>query len=352
MKRLILFSMLLLVLPAAATATVEIAIAGRAPTQIGEVYLRDGISYLAIDDLLAPLGLKGRWDAVDHVYRIATPAGSAILSPGSHYLRLGDRAIPLEHKPRFIDGRLRVAEEVAILHLGRLAQQPVDYRNLNPGQGQTAAKAAPLDQLFAFLLQKKAAPGAAPLRGVAIDPGHGGEDPGVIGKDGSKEKELVLGQARRLEKLLKMQLGIPVYLSRDGDYTLSAQQRFDVATRPDVGLLIQLHAQNSYAPAARGVTLFVRPLDEASSGVVVGEGPSMALARRLEAALRDEAIPVLGIVRAPLLPLGRGNLPTVLIELGFLSGDSDLLRLKQDEAQERIAQALLKGIKSFNSEQN
>ncbi len=351
MKRLILSLILLLTLPAASLATVEIAVAGRAPTQIGEVYLRDGISYLAIDDLLAPLGLKGRWDAVDHVYRIATPGGSAILSPGSQYLRLGDRAIPLEHKPRFIDGRLRVAEEVAILHLGRLAQQPVDYRNLNPGQGQTASKAAPLDQLFAFLLQKKAAPGAAPLRGVAIDPGHGGEDPGVIGKDGSKEKELALVQARRLEKLLKMQLGIPVYLSRDGDYTLSSKQRFDVATRPDVGLLIQLHAQNSYAVAARGVTLFVRPLDEAQTGVVVGEGPSMALARQLEAALREESIPVLGIVRAPLLPLGRGNLPTVLIELGFLSGDSDLMRLKQDEAQDRVAQALLKGIKNFNSQQ-
>lgn len=351
MKRCVLFLMLLLTLPLPVLATVEIALEGRAPTQIGEVYLRDGVSYLAIDDLLTPLGLKGRWDAVEHVYRINTPAGTAVLSPGSHFLRLGDRAIPLEHKPRFIDGRLRVAEEVAALHLERLAQQPVVYRNLNPGQGQTAAKATPLDQLFAFLLQKKTPVGAAPLLGVAIDPGHGGEDPGVIGKDGSKEKELVLAQARRLEKLLKMQLDIPVYLSRDGDYTLSPKQRFDVAARPDVGLLIQLHAQNSYAPAARGVTLFVRPLDEAQSGVVAGEGPSMDLARRLEAALREDAIPVLGIVRAPLLPLGRGNLPTVLVELGFISGEGDLVRLKQEEAQERVAQALLKGIKKFNSAQ-
>jgi len=351
LKRSLLFAMLLLSLPLPALATVEVATAGNPPTQIGEVYLRDGISYLAIDDLLAPLGLKGRWDAVEHVYRINTPGGTAVLSPGSHYLRLGDRAIPLEHKPRFIDGRLRVAEEVAALHLERLVQQPVVYRNLNPGQGETASKATPLDQLFALLLQKKAPAGAAPLLGVAIDPGHGGEDPGVIGKDGSKEKELVLVQARRLEKLLKMQLGIPVYLSRDGDYTLSPKQRFDVAGRPDVGLLIQLHAQNSYASAARGVTLFVRPLDEAQSGVMVGEGPSMDLARRLEAALREDAIPVLGIVRAPLLPLGRGNLPTVLVELGFLSGEGDLTRLKQDEAQERVAQALLKGIKKFNSAQ-
>lgn len=351
MKRLILASMLFLALPLPALATVEIATAGRAPTQIGEVYLRDGVSYLAIDDLLAPLGLKGRWDAVDHVYRINTPAGTAILSPGSHFLRLGDRAIPLEHKPRFIDGRLRVAEEVAALHLARLVQQPVDYRNLNPGEGRTASKAAPLDDLFAFLLQKKTPTGAATLRGVALDPGHGGEDPGVIGKDGSKEKDVVLGQARRLEKLLKMQLGIPVYLSRDGDYTLSSRQRFEVAAKPEVGLLIQFHAQNSYAPDARGVTLFVRPLDEGQTGAIVGEGPSMVLARRLEAALREEAIPVLGIVRAPLLPLGRGNLPTVLIELGFLSADSDLARLKQDEDQDRVAQALLKGIKQFNAQQ-
>jgi N-acetylmuramoyl-L-alanine amidase len=133
-------SVILALLPFSSFAAVEIGLEGRSPTRIDEVYLRDGACYLAIDDLLAAVGLSGRWDGVKHLYRINTRAGAATLAPGSRTLRLADTAIPLEHAPRFIDGRLRVGEELAAEHLGRLVGATVFYRNLDPGQGETGSK--------------------------------------------------------------------------------------------------------------------------------------------------------------------------------------------------------------------
>ena len=76
-----------------------------------------------------------------------------------------------------------------------------------------AEEESPLDRLFAFLLRKQQPENGPRLRAIALDPGHGGEDPGALGAGGSKEKTAVLEVARRLEKKLKMQLGIPIYLS-------------------------------------------------------------------------------------------------------------------------------------------
>lgn len=142
MRRLLL-PLLLLVLPLSALAAVELGVEGRAPTRIEDVYLRDGVCYLAIDDLLAAVGLSGRWDGVKHLYRITTRSGTATLAPGSRTLQYGDLAIPLAHPPRFIDGRLRVPEEVAAEHLSRLAGTTVYYRNLNPGEGERGSKLPP-----------------------------------------------------------------------------------------------------------------------------------------------------------------------------------------------------------------
>lgn len=347
LRSLILCTLLLALFPGAVPAVVEYGPAG-APTTIQEVYMREGVAYLAIEDVLAPLGLSGQWDAVEHVYRVETSAGTVILSPGSHFLRLGDRFVPLEHRPRFIDGRLRVPEELAAVQLPRLLRVEVDFRNLNPGQADPPRPAGTLDQLFAALLLKKEPQAPAGFRALAIDAGHGGEDPGVIG-GGAKEKDLVLDAARRLEKLAKMEWGIPVYMSRDGDYNVPVQSRFE-SVRPDTDAMLLLHAAGSFSPAVRGIELFIRPVDEAvGAPQEAGEGGSMRLARKLEAALKAEGLTVTGIYRAPLLPLGRGNLPTVLVELGYLTNPQDLALLT-GEGRERIARALLRGARNFAQE--
>lgn len=348
MLRVLLFLLLFLGLSVVAQARIEIFLPGKPSAIIDEVYLHEGVAYLAVDDVLAPLGLSGQWDSVAHVYRIKSPAGSALISPGSHYLRLGERFVPLAHPPRFIDGRLRIAENFIKGQLPVLLGEPVYYRNLDPKKEPATEEQSPLDRLFSFLVRKEQPVNGPALRALAIDPGHGGEDAGAIGPGGSKEKAVTLEIAKRLEKQLKMQLGMPIYLSRDGDYSLSPAQRIESAAHPDVDVLIQLHVQSSFSTAPRGVTLIVRPQEENEQGTLLrGEGGSIRLARVLAAALRSSGIEVAGILQAPLLPLGRGDLPTVLIELGYLTNTADRELLRDPAGQEKLAGALFAGLKNY-----
>jgi N-acetylmuramoyl-L-alanine amidase len=238
-----------------------------------------------------------------------------------------------------------VAEEFLSRHLPGLLDAPVYYRNLQP-IASSAAPASSLDRFFAFILRKKEAVAAPVLRGVAIDPGHGGEDPGALGAGGRKEKEVTLEVARRLERLLKMRLDIPVFLTRSGDYAITPQQRVETAARPEVDILLLLHAQASFSPQLRGPNLFVRP-------DIAGEGEqldSMRLARKLAVALREAGLGQATIRQAPLLPLGRGDLPTVLVEMGYLSNTQDLALLDHASGWDRYADALFAGVRAFADE--
>jgi len=345
---LILLAGLLVSLPA--RASVELAIRDRKPAVIDEVYLSGGDLYLPVDDVMSVLGLEGDWDSVAHVYRFRTPFGKAVISPGSKFVRLGEQFIPLEPPPRFIDGRLRVTENFVVNVLPDLLGQDVFFRNLDPRPRERIPKSSPDDPYFAFLLKKKGDSSENRVRGIVIDPGHGGEDPGSIGPDGIKEKDVVLDLARRLQKMIKMQWDIPVFLTRDGDYTLSPQQRFAQANRPEADLLVLLHAESAFGSQPGGVVLAIRP--EAPGGGGPGGSPSTRaesreLAADLAAELKKSGLAVHDPIEAPLLPLGLGDLPTVLIEAGFLSNPADLERLSDDREMDRLAGSLLRGLKSY-----
>jgi N-acetylmuramoyl-L-alanine amidase len=333
-----------------AGAAVELAWNGGQPHHIDEVYIHQGVAYLAIDDVLSALGLQGDWSSVDHRYYFRSPEGKASMFPGGKFLKVNDRFIPLEHSPLFLDGRFRVAEDFVLVHLPLLTGKEVFYRNLNPQVIATGDETS-LDKLFAFLLQKKQAPGSA-LRGVAIDVGHGGRDPGTLGLRGAKEKEVVLQVARQLEKKIKMELGIPVYLSRDGDYDLTPEQRLKTAAKPDVDLFVLLHAEASFSAATRGINLFLRPADIQAIGrdKAADDSDSLHLALATQQSLLKHEFQVNQVLKAPLLPLGRGNLPTMLVELGYLSNSEDQQYLTSSEGQKRLADGLFDGLRQFAEE--
>lgn len=342
---LILF--LLYVLPV--HAAVEITVEGQPAERVEEVYHRDGMDYLAIDDVLPVLGLSGRWQSVKHVYQIQSPKGTAVISPGSHFLRLGDQMTPLGQPPRFIDGRLRISVNFLQNQLAALVSRPVVYRNLDPNNIQDPNPGTELDRLFAFLLQREPekAKDQRTKTTVAIDPGHGGEDPGVIGIDGIKEKAVTLAVAQGLEKQIKMRLDMPVFLTRNDDYSLQREKRLQNLARSGADLLLVLHAQSSPSTLPHGIVLFVRPREEVASGTVSARDDSMQLAQALKSSLQAAGLPVAGILRAPLLPLGRGDLPTVLVEMGYLSHVSDQARLSVPQGQKDLAVALFEGLNSF-----
>lgn len=345
LKLICLVAFLLLGVVPQASAAVELAVQGKSPQPLTDVYLHQGLPYLALDDLLDVVSLRGHWDAVRHVYSIRTQNGLAELSPGRKNLKIGTKFYPLIDRPRFIDGRLRVSENFVLNQLELLTGRPVYYRNLDPVKEPSGRDSA-MDRLFAFLLRKKH-PSASPgLAGVALDAGHGGLDPGVIAADGTKEKDLTLALTLHLQKILKMNLGVPVYLSRDDDYQLSASQRLETLKHEDIDAWLLLHVGGSFSPAAQGVAIFVRGARPAAAAELPDQ--SLSLAREIMLALEEKEIPVAGIFSSPLVPLGQGNLPTALVELGFLNNPQDLKRLQTVEGQQKLAEALYEGLNSFS----
>lgn len=328
-------------------AELELAPQGKDPVRLTDVYSYDGVPFVAVDDALAAVSLRGHWNSIRHVYRIKTARGWAEITPGSAFLKLQDNYYPLKTKPRFIDGRLRVPEDFLVHQLPLLTGRPVYYRNLDPRPTQKIAGETTLDRLFSFLLRKKQRSAGPKLNAVAIDPGHGGLDNGVIATDGVREKEINLQLARRLSKLLKMNLGVPVYLSRDDDYGLTPEQRVAPVAKEDVDVWLLLHAQASFTAEPQGVTLLVRPEKISSAAQQLEQSNSLRLAKALSLSLVEAGIPVAGIFPTSLLTLGSGDLPTVQIEAGYLSNPQDLERLKDPEQQELLAQALYQGVLSF-----
>lgn len=338
-------------------AAVDIAPRGKDPVRLEDVYQQDSKPYVAIDDILPAVGLSGHWNSVRHVYRIRTRRGWAEISPASEFLKLSEQYYPLNDKPRFIDGRLRVTDAFILNQLPMLVGSPIYFRNLDPGTDNLADRDTnAFEQLFAFLLNKKVGRSGPLIRAVAIDPGHGGLDTGVIASNGFKEKQVNLQVANRLGRQLKMKLGIPIYQSRDGDYELTLEQRLKPASEENVDAWLLLHAQAAISPEPHGVCLFIRPdaslITDADPETQPAAQPSasLRLANALALSLRQAGIQVNGIYPSALLSLGRGELPTVQIELGYLSHPQELEKLQNDEYQDQLALALYQGVRHYAEE--
>lgn len=348
-RRLLLCLLFSLCLAGPVDAALEIR-TGEKTTLISDVYQRDGVALVAIDEVLAALGGSGSWESASRRYLINTPAGRAVISPASSFLVVGERQVKIDHRPRFIDGRLRVSEAFVRDHLLRLFASEARLTNLAPAP--SPASANPVDELIgALLLQSPGAAAGSPWV-VAVDPGHGGDEAGAHGRDGTTEQEINLAVALHLQKLLKMRRADPVVLTRDGDYAVSAGQRLELLRRGNPDLLLLLHCQASFSPRPRGLILYVPPA-AASSGDQ-GDSPlpgrsSRHLAEALRQALVSAGFEIPGLEERALLPLGQGDLPRVLVEMGYLSHPEELAALRNPLYQEKLAQALFAGLESFRT---
>src|SRR5699024_11541396 len=99
----------------------------------------------------------------------------------------------------------------------------------------------------------------------AIDPGHGGEDPGAIGPNGTREKDVVLQIARRLQKHIDAQPNMRAYLTRDGDFFVPLHVRVQKARRVQADLFVSIHDDAWIKPTARGSSVYALSQNGASS---------------------------------------------------------------------------------------
>lgn len=218
---------------------------------------------------------------------------------------------------------------------------------------------------------------------VAIDPGHGGEDPGAIGRRGTCEKNVTLAIAKKLRALIDAEPGMRAMLTRDDDYFVPLNTRVQKARRVRADLFISIHADAFTTPSAKGSSVFALSDHGATSaaarwlaqrenqsdliGGVNLETRDPMLARTLldlsQAAQISDSLRVgrsvldgIGAIstlhkgaveQAGFAVLKAPDIPSILVETAFISNPDEELRLKSDRYQSQMADSMLRGIKRY-----
>lgn len=222
---------------------------------------------------------------------------------------------------------------------------------------------------------------------VALDPGHGGEDPGAIGPNGTREKDVVLQIAHRLRDRINGTTinGNPMraYLTRDADFFVPLHQRVQKARRVQADLFVSIHADAFIEPRARGASVFALSQGAASStaarwladkenkadligGVNVKTQDAHVMRAMLDMSTTAQINDSLKLGSALLGEIGNvgrlhkrnveqagfavlkaPDIPSVLVETAFISNPEEESKLRSDEYQEQLADALMRGIQRY-----
>jgi len=249
----------------------------------------------------------------------------------------------------------------------------------------------PLAQLIEQTQQSQAqqppkTPGAAPvarLATIVVDAGHGGEDPGAIGRRGAREKDITLMIARRLKALIDAEPNMRALLTRDGDYFLPLNVRVDKARAIKADLFVSIHADSFVRRDARGSSVFALSERRATSemakllakkenesdliGGVNFKGKDSYVTQTLldlsQTATIDHSLRLGGSVlqqlgsvndlhkphveQASFAVLKAHDVPSILIETAFISNPQEEKRLASKAYQDKLARAVLAGIKDY-----
>lgn len=222
------------------------------------------------------------------------------------------------------------------------------------------------------------------IKTIAIDAGHGGHDPGAIGKSGLKEKTVTLDVAKRLAVLVKERLGCNVVMTRDKDVFIPLDKRPFIAKSKDADLFVSIHVNATRKRKTRGIETYIQSLrasdreamataarENATSEKKLSElktevekilealdkdnklEDSLTLAHAVQGSLVDNLKPAqphvvnLGVKRAFFYVLINTRMPSILAEIGFISNPEEEKLLRQEAYRQKIAESLYQGVKRF-----
>ncbi|MEI7783285.1 MAG: N-acetylmuramoyl-L-alanine amidase [Betaproteobacteria bacterium] len=240
-----------------------------------------------------------------------------------------------------------------------------------------------------------AAPPAAPPAGVsrrqpsdrmvivALDPGHGGEDPGAVGPGGTREKDVVLQIALLLRERINARASMRAVLTRDADYFVPLHVRVQKARRVQADLLISIHADAFFTPRPQGASVFVLSergasssaarwlADKENSADAIGgvnlrvrdQGVRQALLDMSTTAQITDSLQVGSAMLGELSRVGKlhkprveqaafavlkaPDIPSVLVETAFISNPDEEARLREPDYQQELADAMMRGIDRY-----
>jgi N-acetylmuramoyl-L-alanine amidase len=176
---------------------------------------------------------------------------------------------------------------------------------------------------------------------VVIDAGHGGRDPGAIGRSGIPEKQITLEIARLIEIFSWADPQIEVVLTRRHDLTLSLRERIELANKLGAAVYVSIHANAHMNPGVEGLETLIHSSNH-TQDLKLAHGIQRQLISRLSlVGVRDR-----GVKQQPLY-LRWAKMPAVIVETGFITHPLGEVRLRSLWYQAQIAQAILEGIKAF-----
>ncbi|RVU45157.1 N-acetylmuramoyl-L-alanine amidase [Rubrivivax rivuli] len=219
---------------------------------------------------------------------------------------------------------------------------------------------------------------------VALDPGHGGEDPGAIGPTGLREKDVVLAVALALREKLNALPGMRVMMTRDGDFFVPLHERVRKARRVQADLFVSIHADAFYRPEARGASVFALSTRGATSSAarwmaqrenqadqvggvnianvrdrqVLGALLDMSTTAQIKDSLKlgEEVLTRMGRVgrlhkprveQAGFAVLKAPDIPSILVETAFISNPDEEAQLRDPSYRARLVEALAAGIQRY-----
>ncbi len=322
----------------------------------------NGAEYLALDKVCDFYSLDYKYDTFTRTATIRKGSNSIIVRAE------GERAL--------VNSEMVKLEKPAILS-GNTLFVPLSFvrNNLGPITGYRVPGRLPTE---------KEQPQRLTVRAVIIDPGHGGNDPGAIGRRRHlKEKDLTLVLARKLKSLLEA-ANIKVVMTRDSDVFIPLPQRSEIANKSVADLFVSIHINASRNKSMRGFECYylsnatddnARALEAfENSSLKIDEAASAEHSRLLDKTLWDmtltenrlESAELAGYicdsVDGSLLMGNRGirsarfyvlkhtNLPAVLVETGYVSNKYEELKLKDPDFLDRMAEAIARGILKYKKE--
>jgi N-acetylmuramoyl-L-alanine amidase len=218
---------------------------------------------------------------------------------------------------------------------------------------------------------------------IAIDPGHGGEDPGAIGRRGTYEKNVVLAIARKLKARVDAEPNMRAMLTRDDDYFVPLAQRVQKARRVQADLFISIHADAFREPAARGSSVFALSEGGATSAAarwlaqkensadLIGGvdldrrdpvlartlldlsqtaqiSDSLKLGRHvLDGIAMHNTLHKISVEQAGFAVLKAPDIPSILVETAFISNPDEELKLRSDKHQQKFAESIHEGMRRY-----
>lgn len=217
---------------------------------------------------------------------------------------------------------------------------------------------------------------------IALDPGHGGRDPGAIGKRGTREKDVVLAVARKMKALINRTPGYRAVLTRDSDRFITLRNRVKKAREAEADIFVSLHADSFHSPAAKGASVYALSLSGASSeaarwiaqkenasdligGISLDDKDDLIASVLLDlsqtATIQDsldlgsDVLSHIGKVsrlnnrhvqQAGFAVLKAPDMPSILIETAFLSNPTEEKKLRNPGHQDKLARAVFSGIQN------